>query len=586
MMRTHNCGELKSQHIGQDVTLCGWIDARRDHGGLIFIDLRDRWGVTQLVFNPDTSSDLHKKAETLRNEFVIQAKGCVSQRPEGTINSKLPTGEIEIHVTELVVLNTSPVPPFEITDSSDVSEELRMKFRFLDLRRGVMFRNLETRYRVTKIARGFFDEEKFIEIETPFLTKSTPEGARDYLVPARLSPGSFYALPQSPQLFKQILMVSGMDRYYQLVRCFRDEDLRADRQPEHTQIDLEMSFVEEEDVMTVIERFIIRVFKEILGLTMKEPFERIAYQDAMDTYGSDKPDRRFGMHMQDWTSIFQKTSFKVFQSVIQNDGVIKGLLAKGATHFSRKDFDDLTQFVQGYGAKGLVWMKVGESGAVDSPIKKFLSDTEVKSLLDLSGAKAGDVIFIVAGPWRESCQSLGALRLRLQKQLNVAHEKEFDLHWVVDFPMLDWDEEEKRFVALHHPFTSPKIEDVEKLDKDPSQVKARAYDLILNGSEVGGGSIRIHDEAMQEKVFKVLGIGKEEAHEKFGFLLHALKFGAPPHGGIAIGLDRLVAVLLGLDSIRDVIAFPKTQKGTCLLVDAPSTVTAKQLKELGLVVKT
>lgn len=581
MLRTNTCGELTEKNINQKVTLCGWVDTRRDHGNVIFVDLRDRWGKTQLVFNPDMSREIHSIVEKVRSEFVLQVKGSVQKRPPGTENPKLSTGQIEIKVEELHILNPSDTPPFEILDDLAVSEELRLKYRYLDLRRPSMFSRLKDRHRITKLARDYFDEHGFIEVETPMLTRSTPEGARDFLVPSRLDPGSFYALPQSPQLFKQILMVSGFDRYVQFARCLRDEDLRADRQPEHTQIDLEMSFVTEEDVISMIEGLFSKIIKAVRQVDIKTPFPRITYQDAMNRYGSDKPDLRYDLEFLDVTNLLNGSEFKIFQELIKQKGAIKGFKVTDR-NFSRSDFDELTTYVQGYGAKGLVWFKASES-ALESPVAKFLNADLQKKLKDQFQAKTGDTLFLIADQWLAACTALGALRTKLAGILGLTDKnRKLNLAWVIDFPLFQWNEEEKRVDAVHHPFTSPQEADLVHLDKAPLKVRARAYDLILNGTEVGGGSIRIHQEIVQKKVFQILGITDAEAEEKFGFLLKALRFGAPPHGGIAIGLDRLCALLAGKDSIREVIAFPKTQRGTCPLTDAPSKVYPKQLKELHL----
>ncbi|MDA9101128.1 aspartate--tRNA ligase [Omnitrophica bacterium] len=587
MLRTANCGELNLRTTGRQVTLAGWVDTYRDHGELLFIDIRDRWGITQIVFNPAVDADLHREAKKLRPEFVIQVIGKVQKRPDGTVNSKIPTGEIEIHVAKLEVLNDCPTTPFEITETS-VNEELRLKYRFLDLRRPEMVESLSFRYRMSKIARDFLDRHLFLEIETPMLTKSTPEGARDYLVPARLSPNMFYALPQSPQLFKQLLMVAGYDRYYQLARCFRDEDLRADRQPEHTQIDMEMSFVEDEDVMKVVESMVVEVIEKMKGVRLPTPLLRMDYHEAMDRYGSDKPDLRFEMELKDLTEPFTGSGFKVFDQVISSEGKIRGLCFSPpeGIELSRKNFDDLTEWIQAYGAKGLAWFKVVSEEEVESPIKKFFDAGRIRNVLAALNAKAGDVVFMVASDPGTSAVSLGALRLHLAERYGLIPANEFKALWVVNFPMFDWNEDEKRWDALHHPFTSPRKEDLPLLDTDPGKVRARAYDLVLNGTELGGGSIRIHSKDVQSKVFKTLNISAEDAEEKFGFLLKALSYGAPPHGGLAIGLDRFAAILLGRKSIREVIAFPKTQKGTCLMTDAPSHVSPRQLKELHLSVKT
>ena len=584
MLRTHTCGELTAKEIEKKVALCGWVDSRRDHGNVVFIDLRDRWGKTQMVFNPEENKEAHKAAEKLRPEFVVRVQGLVRRRPKGTENSKIPTGEIEIRVGQIEILNTSEVPPFEIVDDSPVSEELRLKYRYLDLRRPAVFKRMADRYRITKVVRDYFDEHHFIEVETPVLTKSTPEGARDFLVPSRLNPAAFYALPQSPQLFKQILMVSGFDRYFQLARCLRDEDLRADRQPEHTQIDVEMSFISEDDFISTIEGLVARVIRELLQVQVKTPFLRMSYEEAMNRFGSDKPDLRFGLEFVDATAILKNSELKVFREVIEKKGVVKGIKIPDK-NFSRGDFDALTEFVKGFGTKGLAWFKVLADG-LESPIAKFINQEEQKKLRDTFGAKAGDTIFLIADEWLTACAALGALRLNLAQSLGLIQKsKELKLLWVVNFPLFQWNEEEKKIDAVHHPFTAPQEADLALLEKEPLKVKARAYDIILNGTELGGGSIRIHREEVQKRVFKTLGITSEEAEEKFGFLLKALRFGAPPHGGIAIGLDRFAALLSGTDSIREVIAFPKTQKGTCPLTDAPGKVDPKQLKELHLQLK-
>ncbi len=581
MYRTHTCGELTKKEIKSQVKVCGWVHNRRDHGGLIFIDLRDRYGLTQLVFNPETCKELHKQAEKLRSEFVIQVEGEVSERPQGTQNPKLKTGEIEVLVKKLIILNESPTPPFEIEDNSAVHEELRLEYRFLDIRRPEMAKRIHFRHKITNIVRSYLDSQNFMEVETPCLTRSTPEGARDFLVPSRLNAGTFYALPQSPQLFKQLLMIGGMDRYFQIARCFRDEDLRADRQLEHTQIDMEMSFVTAEDVMAAVEGMVIRVFKEALNIDIKGPFERIPYNEVMNRFGSDKPDLRIkGREIQDITEIAKGSDFKVFKSVATSGGVIKGISVPKGAEFSRKEIDDLTAYTNGFGAKGLAWLKFTDAGW-DSPIKKFMSDKTLEQIKEIFKPEAGSILFFVADEWLVATTALGALRNHLADKLGW-REKGFCLSWTVDFPLVQWNEEEKRLDVLHHPFTSPAPEDVSLLKKEPLKVRAEAYDLVLNGTEIGGGSIRIHQEKIQELVFETIGIGREEAERKFSFLLKALKFGAPPHGGIALGLDRLCAILLGLDSIREVIAFPKTQKGVCPLTEAPAPVADSQLKELNI----
>jgi len=583
MLRTHTCGELTAKQIGKKIILCGWVDKRRDHGNVIFIDLRDRWGKTQLVFNPEGSRDVHAVAEKLRPEYVVRAHGIITKRPNGTQNPKITTGEIEIQVDKLEILNSSDTPPFEISDDTTVSEEIRLKYRFLDLRRPAMLNRLQVRHRITKIVRDYFDEQGFVEVETPMLTKSTPEGARDFLVPSRLDIGSFYALPQSPQLFKQILMISGFDRYFQLARCLRDEDLRADRQPEHTQIDVEMSFIAEDDIMSIIEGLLARIIQAVRRVQVKTPFPRMTYKEAMNRFGSDKPDLRFELEFVDVTLLLGNSELKIFQEVVKQKGVIKGIKIYDR-NYSRGDLDTLTTFAQGFGAKGLTWLKITADG-LESPIAKFLTPDQQKKLKEAFHGNVGDIIFLIADQWLTTCTALGALRNRFGSELGLNRSNELSLVWIVDFPLFQWNEEEKKIDAVHHPFTAPQERDLALLGKEPLKVCARAYDIILNGTEVGGGSIRIHQEEVQKMVFKTLGISDKEAEEKFGFLLKALRFGAPPHGGIAVGLDRLCAILCGMDSIRDVIAFPKTQKGACPMTEAPSKVSAKQLKELHLQVK-
>ncbi len=590
LKRTRYCGNISEQDLGKEVVLNGWVHRVRNHGGVIFIDLRDREGVVQCVVEEKTTPQAYEFADSIRSEYVIAIRGTVRRRPPGTENPRLKTGNYEVLVQELELLNTSETLPFPVDEETPLSEETKLRYRYLDLRRESAKENLLFRHRAYQLIRKVFVEEGFVEIETPFLTKSTPEGARDFLVPSRLHPGKFYALPQSPQLFKQVLMVAGFDRYFQIVKCLRDEDLRADRQPEFTQIDFEMSFVDEEDVIAFSERLIYTLFKELLGVELKLPFDRIPYQKAMETYGSDKPDRRFGLELVELSDIFQRTEFKVFSQALESGGVVKAINFKGS-NLSRKEIDELTQFVQSLGAKGLAWIRV-EDGRLNSPILKFFSQEETQKLLERVKAEPGDVVFFSADKKETVYRILGNLRLHIGKKYNLIDTSRFDLFWVVDFPLMEWDEEEKRFVSLHHPFTSPKEEDVPLLERALQtqdleerkrlvhSVKARAYDLVINGYEVGGGSIRIHKKELQELVFKLLEIPEMEAREKFGFLLDALRFGAPPHGGLAFGLDRLIAIMRGLDSIRDVIAFPKTQKGICPLTGAPDYVEPKQLKEL------
>jgi aspartyl-tRNA synthetase len=573
--RTHTCVQLGPEQLDQEVCLMGWVQYRRDHGGLIFIDLRDRHGLTQVVFSPEVAPEAHERAHVLRTEYVLAIKGTVRSRPDDMVNPKLATGAIEVYVTEFKLLNTAKTPPFPVEDRVDVSENLRLKYRFLDLRRKTMADSLILRSHVSQSVRRYLDGLDFLEIETPVLTKSTPEGARDFLVPSRVNQGQFYALPQSPQLFKQLLMCGGLDRYYQIVKCFRDEDLRADRQPEFTQIDIEMSFVDEEQVMEMAEGMMARVMSDALGRELSLPLPRMTYAQAMADYGVDKPDTRFDLKLTDVTDIVRGSEFKLFASA----ALVKALPVPGGSELSRKEIDDYTDFVKIYGAQGLAWIKIKEDGW-QSPIAKFLSDDERAGLTRALNLVPGDIVFFQAGAPEMVNSALGNLRLKLGERFGLIPEGEFAALWVTDFPLLEWDPEAKRWVAMHHPFTAPK--DMDTLADDPSSAVARAYDLVLNGTEIGGGSIRIHNPETQQQMFSALGIDEEEARAKFGFLLDALVFGAPPHGGIAFGLDRLIMLLTGARSIRDVIAFPKTQKATCLMTEAPSAVGNTQLRELGL----
>ena len=584
LKRTDYCGDLTQKDANRDVVIMGWVQRRRDLGGLIFVELRDRQGIVQVVFNPEINPDAHQRAQLLRSEYVVGIKGKVVLRPEGTVNPSLSTGGIEVIAQETKIFNISKTPPFPIEEEEGVAESLRLKYRYLDLRRPVLQRNLILRHRVAREVRNYFDRLGFLEIETPMLTKSTPEGARDYLVPSRLNPGHFYALPQSPQLFKQILMVSGFDRYVQIVRCFRDEDLRSDRQPEFTQIDVEMSFITVDEIRRIMEGLMAHIFKEILGVELKRPFPTLTYDDAMNRYGNDKPDLRFGMELKDVSDVLAGSSFKVFQEVLKGKGIIKGIHVAGGGRFSRKEIDDLVPVVEAFGAKGLSWAKVNSDGW-QSPIQKFLNKEQMQAVSDRMGASENDLLLFVAGPPRVVHQALANLRLHLGRKLALIPPDVFQFVWILEFPLLEYDEGEKRFAAVHHPFTAPKDEDLPKLKDHPGEVKAKAYDLVLNGSEIGGGSIRNHLEDVQSLIFEKLGMGEEEARERFGFLLEALGYGTPPHGGIAFGFDRLVMILSHSESIRDVIAFPKTQKAVCLMTEAPSKVDPKQLEELSIRVK-
>ena len=582
LKRTRTCGELRAEYIGETVTLCGWVHSTRDHGGVIFIDLRDRYGMAQVVFAPTHNQEAHDIADAFRAEWVVAVRGKVSHRPEGMVNPKMPTGEVEIYADEVELLNPADTPPIEVEDDVQVSQELRLRYRFLDLRRPMMQQRLVFRSRCFKTIRDYFAERGFIDVETPLLTKSTPEGARDYLVPSRVNPGSFYALPQSPQLFKQILMVAGMDRYVQIVKCLRDEDLRADRQPEFTQLDVEMSFIDQDDVYALIDGLMAELMQTLLGRAIELPIRRITYQEAMDRYGTDKPDLRFGLEFVDIGDLAAACDFRVFRSVAEGGGQVRGFNAKGGGRYSRGDMDKLGEWLKDFGARGLAWMKVDESGALASSIAKFFTDEQKAELRERMGGEPGDVLVFVADKPPVVATSLDELRRRLARELGLIPEDSFAFCWVVDFPLFEWNQEDQRPDPRHHPFTSPRPEHLEFLEDRPLEVLSRAYDLVLNGTEIGGGSIRIHNMDVQQRVFRMLRITDEEAREKFGFLLDALRFGAPPHGGIALGLDRVVALLLGLESIREVIAFPKTQKALELMTGAPSEVSEKQLAELGL----
>ncbi|TFG50529.1 MAG: aspartate--tRNA ligase [Candidatus Brocadiia bacterium] len=592
LKRTHTCGQLRIEDAGKKTILSGWVHSYRDHGNLVFVDLRDRYGLTQLVFNPDSWPEAHKLARTVRCEWVIGIEGVVQPRSQGMENLKLPTGKIEVAVSNLDIFNTAKTPPFEVDDADKTNEEIRLMHRYIDLRRPVMQDKLKTRHRVAKIARDYFDGLGFWEIETPMLGKSTPEGARDFLVPSRLYQGQFYALPQSPQLFKQSLMVSGMDKYFQIVRCFRDEDPRADRQAEFTQIDVEMSFVNSDDVITVHEKLVAKVWKDILGIDVKTPIRRMNYKVAMEDYGIDRPDLRFDLKLKNVSDIAKLSSFKVFTSTIEKGGIVKGICVPnfdektGQVVFTRNYIEkDLTEFATDYGAKGLAWMKVvKEDGKLtgSSTIAKFFTPDQLAQLIERFSAKENDLILFVADSEKNANKALAPLRCRLAKELKLYDEKSFEFVWVVDFPLFEWNQDEKRFDSMHHPFTSPNEEDMQKVDTDPSSIVSQAYDIVVNGSEIGGGSVRIHNPVIQEKVFGLLNISKTQAQQQFGFFLKALEYGAPPHGGIALGLDRMVMLLTGTDNIRDVIAFPKTQRGLCPLTNAPSEVDQKQLDELSL----
>ncbi|MDQ0339535.1 aspartyl-tRNA synthetase [Caldalkalibacillus uzonensis] len=580
--RTHGCGTLFTAHTGEEVHLQGWVNKRRDLGGLIFIDLRDRSGIVQIVFDPKYQAAF-ATAEKVRSEYVLAVKGRVVAREEGTINPKLSTGEIEVYAEEVEVINPAKTPPFALEDKVEVDEAVRLKYRYLDLRRPAMQRVFKLRHQAAKVVRDFLDEHGFLEIETPMLTKSTPEGARDYLVPSRVHPGEFFALPQSPQIFKQLLMVAGFERYYQIVRCFRDEDLRADRQPEFTQVDIETSFLSARELQALMEEMVARLFKETIGVEVALPFQRLTYEEAISRFGSDKPDLRFGLELKDVSETVKHSGFKVFSQTVQNGGQVKGINAKGCASYSRKQIDELTEYVGRYGAKGLAWLAVKE-GEVKGPIAKFFTAEELEDIKQVLEAEEGDLLLFVADQKQVVTEALGALRLKLGKELDLINQDEFKFCWVTDFPLVEYDEEEKRYVALHHPFTMPREEDLELFETNPEGIRAQAYDMVLNGYEIGGGSMRIYQREVQEKMFALLGFSPEEAKEKFGFLMEAFEYGTPPHGGIAFGFDRIVMLLAGVSNLRETIAFPKTASASCLMTGAPSAVDEKQLEELALAI--
>lgn len=580
MHRSCGCGRVTEKDCGKELTLAGWVNTRRDHGGLIFIDLRDRSGIVQVVMSPQYGEDAFHKAEDVRSEYVLAIRGIVRERSPETVNPKMQTGKIEVVVSEMRVLNKAKTPPFYVEDGIDVDETVRLKYRYIDLRRPEMQRNLIMRHKIVHEMRQFLDAHDFLEVETPILTKSTPEGARDYLVPSRVNPGKFYALPQSPQLFKQLLMVSGLERYFQIARCFRDEDLRADRQPEFTQLDIELSFEDQDFILDLMEHMMQRIFKNVLNVDIQIPFKRITWDDAMNLYGSDKPDLRFDMHFYDISDLLRDTGFKVFRNVLDNGGIVKAITVKGDAAIPRRELDGLVDYVGNYGAKGLAWIGLNKDGSLKCQITKFLGEDKIREIGKFCEAENGDLILIIADKPKVVAQALGELRLEMARRMNLIDENEFCFRWVTDFPMFEYSEEDKRWVAEHHPFTAPRDEDVQYLLTDPSKVYAKAYDMVLNGVEAGGGSLRIYQEELQEKVFKAIGITHEEAQGKFGFLLDAFRYGAPPHAGIALGLDRLVMLMLRLGSIRDVIAFPKTQSAIDQMTQAPSEVVDMQLKEL------
>ncbi len=584
MLRTHTCGELTTESIGQEVTLCGWVDSYRDHGGGMFIDLRDRYGKTQVVFSPESGEEVQELARSLRNEWVVLATGTIAHRPDGTVNPKLKTGEIEVRCTKLEILNQAETPPFTPGQAELPGEDLRLQHRYIDLRREEMQEVLVKRSQIINTMRNYFAERDFIDVETPILGRSSPEGARDYLVPSRVHHSNFYALPQSPQLYKQILMIAGYDRYIQVARCFRDEDLRADRQPEFTQLDMEMSFVDADDVMGMIDGLMARFAKELFDIELQLPLPRMTYDEAMERFGHDAPDLRYGMELTDCTDLAGETDFRVFRGVADSGGRVRGINAKGgASNYSRKNIDELTAYVQqDFGAKGLAWFKVTEEGKLASPIAKNFDEALLAKISERMDAEPGDFLLFIADKWEVTCKALHGLRKRLGAELEMYDPKAMNFSWVIEFPMFEHDEEEDRWVAMHHPFTAPRKQDLEMLGSDPGKCRAIAYDLVINGSEAGGGTIRIHDQSIQQQVFGLLGMDVESARERFGFLLDALQYGAPPHGGIALGIDRLVMLFCGLDNIRDCIAFPKTQRASDLMTEAPGTVDAKQLAELNI----
>lgn len=586
LKRSCMCANVSEAMIGQEVTVMGWVQRRRDLGQLIFIALRDKTGLVQIAIDGNTAEkELFAKAETVRSEYVLAVKGLVAARTEGNINPNMKTGKIEIIAKELRILSESETTPFQIEDNITVKDDLRLKYRYLDLRRPSQLKNLVLRHKVVQVMRNFLDSENFLEIETPVLGKSTPEGARDYLVPSRVHPGNFYGLPQSPQLYKQLLMVSGMDRYYQIAKCFRDEDLRADRQPEFTQVDMELSFVEIEDIMDINERMMQKVFKDMLNVDIKLPLPRMTYAEAMERFGSDKPDVRFGMELKNISDVVAGTEFVVFKSALENGGSVRAINAKGCGSFPRKKIDSLVEFVKTYRAKGLAWIVVNEDGSLKSQIAKFFTPEKMQEIVDAMEGKPGDLILICADKDKVVFDSLGALRLELSRMLELTRPDDFAFLWITEFPMLEWDEEENRYVAVHHPFTAPMDEDLELIDTNPGAVRAKAYDIVLNGYELGGGSIRIHRRDIQQKMFELLGFTQEDAQERFGFLLDAFKYGVPPHGGLAFGLDRIIMLMSGASSIRDVIAFPKVKDASCPMTDAPGVVEEKQLDELGIAIK-